>query len=83
MNAFPSNPNKQKSVVARFVETARRYNHPVIIGNRPKALVEEPVGVFAEGDAVLRMVVAAVGKLVNVGRVHDAAGIHGYAAVAG
>ena len=46
-------------------------------------MVEEPVGVFAEGDAVLRMVVAAVGKLVNVGRVHDAAGIHGYAAVAG
>ena len=38
-------------------------------GERPQAVVEEPVGVLGEGDAVVEGVVAAAGELVDVGGV--------------
>jgi len=55
----------------------------VVIREGPEALVEGPVGVAAEGQAVAGIVVAAVGKLVDVGGLDDAAGVEGRQAVAG
>jgi hypothetical protein len=39
----------------------------VVIANGPKAVIEEPVGVLGEGEAVIQVVVADIGELVDVG----------------
>jgi hypothetical protein len=59
------------------------YEDGVVLGYRPEAVVEEPVGVFGEGDAVGEVVVTAPGELVDVGGVDDSAGGKGGVAVAG
>lgn len=46
----------------------------VVVPDGPEAVVEEPVGVLGEGDAVVQGVVAAAGELVDVGGVDDGAG---------
>jgi hypothetical protein len=40
----------------------------VVIANGPKAVIEEPVGVLGEGEAVIQVVVADIGELVDVER---------------
>lgn len=55
----------------------------VVVGQGPKAIVEQPVGVFGEGDTVVQVVVAAAGELMDVAGIDDSAGVEGDEAVAG
>jgi hypothetical protein len=43
----------------------------VVVTDGPQAVVEQPVGVFGKGDAVVLVVIAAPGELVDMGGVHD------------
>src|SRR5260370_42382836 len=56
---------------AGFREFAFRDDYLVVVGERPEAVVEEPVGIL-EGDAVAWVVAARVRELVDVGRIADA-----------
>ena len=55
----------------------------VVIGQGPEAIVEQPVSVLAEGEAVAGVVVAGIGELMDVGGVDDAAGGDRRQAIAG
>jgi hypothetical protein len=57
------------SGIAGFGEVLFCDEHGVVVADRPQAVVEEPVGVLGEGDAVVQGVVAAAGELVDVGGV--------------
>ena len=69
--------------VAGFVEAVGGDEHPVLVVERPQAGIEHPVRVLGKREAVLRMVVAAIGELVDVGGVHDATRVYRDATVAG
>ncbi len=73
---------EQERGVAGFVEAVGGDEHPVIAVERPQAGIDRPMGVLREREAILWVVVAAVGELVDVGGVHDAAGVDGDAPVA-
>ena len=49
-----------------FVESLIRDQDAIIVVDAPQAEIEEPVGVLAEGNSVLRIVVAGAGELVDV-----------------
>jgi len=74
---------EQERGSAGFVEAVGGDEHPVIVVERTQAGIEHPMGVLRERKAVLRVIVPAVGELVDVGGVHDAAGVDGDAPVAG
>ena len=74
---------EQERGVTGFFEAVGGDEHTVIVVERPHAGIEHPVRVLGKREAVPRMVVAAVGELVDVGGVHDAAGVDGDAPVAG
>ncbi len=59
-------------VKAFLIEAAPGHDDPVVVVQRPQAVVEQPVGVLAQGQAVARVVVARGGKLMDMGRVDDA-----------
>ena len=44
-----------------------------VVRDRPEAVIEQPMGVLAESEAVPDVVVPGVGELVDVGGVDDAA----------
>ena len=48
-------------------------DHLVIVGQRPEAVVEEPVCILAQGQVIPRIVVAGVRELVDVCGIDDAA----------
>jgi hypothetical protein len=55
--------------VRRFAcleEVAVGDENGVVVAEEPEAIVEQPVGVFGEGDAVVQVVVSAPGELVDV-----------------
>ena len=60
-----------------FVEAIGGDQHAIVVVERPEAVVEEPMGVFAERHTVSWVVVARVGELVDVGGVDDGAGADG------
>ena len=74
---------KQECLFACFVEAIGGNNNPVVLVKRPQACIEHPVGILAEREPILRMIVTAIGKLVDVCRIHDAAGSRGNSTVAG
>ncbi len=74
---------KVEVVWTRFGELTDCDDDAIVIRDGPQALVEHPVGVFAEGDAVARVVVPAIAELVDVGGVNNASGVDGGEAVAG
>ncbi len=55
---------EQEGDVAGLGEVPLGDEDGVVIGYGPEAVVEEPVGVLGEGDAVIQVVVAAGGELV-------------------
>ena len=70
-----SHLHKQESRLTRLGKVTISSENCVVIPERPEAVVEEPVGVFAESNAVGGIVVAAAGELVNMAGIDDAAGI--------
>ena len=74
---------QQKGSVAAFSKMTVGSNHGVVVLNGPQAVIEQPVGVLGEGKAVVRVVVAAGGKGVDMSGIYDGAGIEGDEPVAG
>jgi hypothetical protein len=59
---------------AVFRELIGSDEHGVVVGQGPEADVEQPMGILAEGKSVAGVVVAGVGKLVDVCRIDNAPG---------
>ena len=57
---------QQQGGVAALGKVPVGSHYGVVIGQGPEAVVEEPVGVLGEGQAVVRVVVAAGGEVVDV-----------------
>jgi hypothetical protein len=58
---------EQASGFAGLGEVSVGDENGVVIAKGPQPVVEQPVGVFGEGEAVVQGVVAALGELVDVG----------------
>jgi hypothetical protein len=56
---------------ARLIECSLGHDDAVVVVKRPKSVVEKPMGILAQGKPVTRVVVSGIGKLVDVGGVHD------------
>jgi hypothetical protein len=82
-NFLPFQGFQPQPLRAGFGKLGGSHADAEIIIQRPQAGVEEPVGVFAQGETVARIVVPAVGKAVDVRGVHNAAAIHRHQAVTG
>src|SRR5690606_988284 len=54
-----------------------------VVADGPEAFVESPVGVFAEGEAVLGIVVLAFCPRLDMGGIDDSGAVGGQAAIAG
>ena len=74
---------KQQIRFSGFGEPACRDDHAEIVGDRPKPLVEQPVSVLAERNAIAQFVVPAVRKLVNVRGINNARAADCRQAIAG
>ncbi|HXV21675.1 MAG TPA: hypothetical protein VD811_11885 [Desulfuromonadales bacterium] len=74
---------QQEGSIASLGEVSVGDEDGVVVAERPKAVVEQPVGVFGEGEAVIQVVVAAAGELVDVGGIDDGAGGKSNEAIAG
>lgn len=74
---------KQQCSFTGFGKMTIGGQYRIVIIDGSEAVVEEPVGVFGEGDAVGRIIVAAFGKLVDVAGVDDGAGGKGNQSIAG
>jgi hypothetical protein len=57
-----------------FVKMPVGDENRIVALDGPQTVIEQPVRVFGQGDAVGEGIVAARGKLVDVGSVHDGAG---------
>ena len=68
---------------AVLAEPASCHENPVIVRQRPQAVVEKPVRILAQGQPIAGIIVARVGKLVDVGGIDDTAGGDGDKPVAG
>lgn len=75
-NTLSGKSLQKEAIWAGFVEPTSRNDDFVIVGQRPKSLVEEPMRVLTERNAVLRMVVPAVRKLVDVRGIYNASRPH-------
>ena len=62
-------------VRAIFRESPNGNNDRVIAGDGPEAVIEEPMRIFAKSNTIPRVVVARIGKLMNVSCVNDTPGI--------
>ena len=66
---------QQMGSLTRFREMSFGDENRVVVAQGPEAVVEQPVGVLAQGDAVVQGIVAAGGELVDVAGVDDGAGV--------
>lgn len=74
---------EQKGRITCLGKMSLGYEDGVVVAQRPKAVVEEPVGILGQGDAVVQVVVAAVSELVDMTGIHDGAGRKRDEAIAG
>ena len=66
VNHLPLEPGQRLRVRASFCELGVRDPDKIFIGDRPQSLVEHPVSILRQGNSVARVVVAAIGELVDV-----------------
>lgn len=78
-----SQPSQQESRLSRFGKVPVGSENRVVGREGPEAVVEQPVGVLAEGEAVGEVVVAAFGELVDVAGIDDGAAVERDQPVAG
>ena len=69
--------------VSCFLEAICFYEDRAVVGERPKAAVEKPVGGLGERDSVCRVAGAAAFELVDVGCVERSGAVHRDHSVAG
>ena len=70
---FVFHPCKQVGLFSGFGKVPVGDENGIVVPKGPEAVVEEPVGVFGQGNAVVQVVVAAVGELVDVAGGDDGA----------
>jgi hypothetical protein len=70
---FVSHQSKRVSRFTGFGKVPVGDKDRIVVPQRPETVVEQPVGILGEGDAVGGVVVATAGKLVDMAGVDDGA----------